>query len=114
MPGIDEIRTGYRVAVAPLRIVPQVKRINAFIWADVPAFGHARLGMPRLVKGREAFVQGVGDPPFELAGHRRRVEGLRLGAVEQNDIGSIQKAARNFAERGGGRSGRAGKIEMPG
>ena len=112
LPRSEKIARGHGVAVAPLRIVPQVESIDAAIRRNVPALRHAGLRRGRGVKRREALEERVRDAAIGLAGDQRGVDRLGFRAIEKNEVRAIQRAPaageREGADEEGKKSGGRG------
>ena len=87
-PRIDHVLRGDRLAGRPQQRLAQVKGINAAIGGDFPGFrqpGNGALG-DGIVAG-QAFKQAVDDAQVLQAGGERRVERLRVRAVDHHQAG---------------------------
>ena len=90
--------TGDGLAVGPLGVGAQMKRVNAPILRNIPPLRHpANRVIAVGAFGDEAFEERVDDFVFRYTRDDLRVEILRLGAVAK-----IQDRARSGVSRRGG------------
>jgi hypothetical protein len=80
-----------------------VKGVNQSIRRDLPAFGDTGLRRAGLVKGDESLEERVSDAAFRLTGDQRRIDRLRLGSIEEDEVGAVHRtlAADEEGKRGG-------------
>ena len=87
-PGVDEIPGDHGRAVAPGRAGAQVEGVGLAILGDVPALGHAGLGAAVFIDAAEAFEERGRDAHRHLIGGERGVQRLRLGTLQEHQVGA--------------------------
>ena len=82
MPTPHVISRSHLVAVGPFRVRVEVKGNDPTFIAELPALGHARLGLQRDgIFDCQALEQSSDDVILRYAGHHVGIETLRLSAV---------------------------------
>ena len=80
---LDEIVGGERIAIGPLGVLAQVKRVDESIGRDVPTLGDARHDVHLRILGDEALVKGEHQVMLRDAGDRVRVEILGFALIAE-------------------------------
>ncbi len=104
-PGIDEVARPHRLAVGPAGVLAQEEPVLPPVGGDLPPFGGRRddpVARVEDIVRDQALEQQAGDAQVARPAHLRRVEGGRVLAVVEREVGPGHGAVgeHDRAERG--------------
>jgi hypothetical protein len=88
-PGINKVIRGDRFARGPEQVAAQVKGVGPAVARDRPALGQAGNGLGRFrIETRQPLEKAHGHAAVRLAANDGRIDRLRLGGVDDDDVGA--------------------------